>query len=469
MRISRLELDGIGPFEKAVFELPEPAPGNRGELVLFEGPNGAGKTTIAQAIGLAASPVLYERFGGASLYLSDEWSRRFRSDVGASRVEIEHDGQRSHLRMGQKSVDWFVQATAGRRQKKTAMRLSIEGPSLSWEPDEESHAEHYIPPLVPGDWAAYTFSGHQPTPTVGSNGPQPIDHSSVLSNDLSFGVNSAGHLLGQLLTNLEYERVRAAQYANEAPPPKQKRLKASAKAREGALRRMESALSKVLNREVKIRFGLDQIGPKVLFDGQEIPLDLLGEGLRTTIAWLADLLVRLELTPWQRQDISPFEQDFWLVLDEVEVNLHPQMQARLFPALRELFPNARIYATTHSPFAVASAADGHVFSIRPDLKTRGVSGPQEATKLAPGQSLAWVIQEVFDTSSTFLDEKTKTALAEHNRDVRELRAGRVDIEWDRFLENRRWLMGLNDELSAIVAMREVPVRRRIDEKQREVA
>src|SRR4051794_14053055 len=52
MRLARLELKDIGPFEDVVFEIPEPK--GPGELVLFEGPNGSGKTTIMQAIATVA-------------------------------------------------------------------------------------------------------------------------------------------------------------------------------------------------------------------------------------------------------------------------------------------------------------------------------------------------------------------------------------------------------------------------------
>ena len=53
MRLARLELTNIGPFEDAVFEIPEPK--GPGELVLFEGPNGSGKTTLVETIAVLLS------------------------------------------------------------------------------------------------------------------------------------------------------------------------------------------------------------------------------------------------------------------------------------------------------------------------------------------------------------------------------------------------------------------------------
>ncbi len=46
--------------------------------------------------------------------------------------------------------------------------------------------------------------------------------------------------------------------------------------------------------------------------------------------------------------------------------LHPAAQARLYPALRSLLPNACIFATTTSPAVAASVPGALVFSLRPD-------------------------------------------------------------------------------------------------------
>jgi hypothetical protein len=319
-------------------------------------------------------------------------------------------------------------------------------------------------PERPTRWAVYTFRGQQDTPVLESPGPRDIDRSAALPGSLAFGAHTTATLLGQLLTNVDYGRLRSAEQARHAKDASEERdIEAAAAREQKVLERMQDAFSRVLDRRVEVRFELRRVVPRVFFDGEEIPLDLLGEGLRATMAWLADLLVRLELTDWEREDLSPYDQDFWLILDEVEVNLHPRMQARLFPTLRRLFPNARIYATVHSPFAVAAAGEGVVFPIRPDPRTHHVSGAQEAVRLDHGQSLSWVIEEIFDVSAMFLDQETQERLRTHDRDVHAIGEAKP-LDWSRFLENRRWLMRLNEEVNTIVAMREVPVRRVIQSK-----
>jgi len=130
------------------------------------------------------------------------------------------------------------------------------------------------------------------------------------------------------------------------------------------------------------------------------------------------------------------------------------MQARLFPAIRALFPHAQIFATTHSPFVVASLGEGVVFPIRPDPKDLRVRGKVEARRLEPGSSLEWVVEEIFAAPSRFVDEGTRARLEAHKRAMDALRTGRpVDLEALR--ATRTFLLGLNDEVRAIVAAREV--------------
>lgn len=135
------------------------------------------------------------------------------------------------------------------------------------------------------------------------------------------------------------------------------------------------------------------------------------------------------------------------------------MQSRLFRQVRELFPNARIYATTHSPFVVASVSDATVFSLRPDAKRR-VNGKIHPTALKRGQSLPRIITEVFGAAAEFVDE-TREELEQHQADVERAEAGEL-IDWDAFWARRKRLFESSQEARAMVALIEVPVRSLID-------
>ena len=155
-----------------------------------------------------------------------------------------------------------------------------------------------------------------------------------------------------------------------------------------------------------------------------------------------------------------------LLLDEVDQALHPQLQLKLMPTLRTLFPRARIYATTHSPFVVASAARGHVFTLQPDKKTYRVTGPQTPHKLEPGQTLERVVSEFFGTDPTFIDPETIARLEQHKRLLNQLRRqGQLEAtSWEDFGIVRAWLLSRTDEVRTVVAMREVPVQKQISDR-----
>ena len=430
MRVAKLELTGVGPFEAAVFEIPAPTSGT-GELVLFEGPNGCGKTTVVQAVAVLIG-VGREDLSPPSAQVR----ARFRTGGKAS-LRAEHGNDWD-------SCEW--------EPPHVPLRSGSQGPHLL------SLSRH--------QWAAFAYRGHQSTPVVATRGPSEIE-TTPLRGALSFGADPASAHFGQLLVNLDQEVAKAFREAHRADiaPERKEEMEQLALSRQKMLDEIARALSEALDRRVTFEVPVGQHAPSVSLDGESIPLDLLGEGMRSTIAWLADLLVRLHRIPWEDAQRSPLEQDFWLILDEIDESLHPTMQARIYPALRKLFPNARIYATTHSPFVVASVGEGVIFPIRPDGDHK-VRGPVKARPLRPGESLELVTEEIFQARYGFVDEPTRDALAAHDRDVRALER-KKEIDWSAFLSRRAQLMELNDEVRTVVAMQEVRVQKDVETKLRE--
>ena len=502
MRLSRLELTRIGPFEEASFDIPEPSPstgsGARGELVLFEGPNGSGKTSIVEAI--AVLLLGHNDLSGVSLdeavsHMNDlPWLatmppvghllRRRRDPSYAVTARITHEADSMTVMLGEPGTVGHLHAPrrsgpakASRLTDRYVRPVNPAHATIRWSDD--SYENSVLATLnrfgawpdhdEPVAWAAFAYRAHHASPELATPGPLDIEKA-PLAGALSFGAHHAeSSFLGQLLANLENERTKAMAYARDPALVEQRRLELEsvAQSRQTAIRRFERVFSDVLGRRTTIEFSIDRQAPVVAFDGEQVPIDLLGEGLRSTMAWLSDLLVRLERIRWADTTRSPIDQDFWLILDEIDESLHPTMQVRILPALRALFPNARIYATTHSPFVVASVGQGTIFAIRPDADHR-VRGEVRPLALEPDQSLEWVVTEVFDAQAGFVDRGTLEKLQAHKRDVRALeRAG--TIEWGAFSARRAELMALNDEVRAVVAMQEVPVRIEVDRRLRALA
>jgi energy-coupling factor transporter ATP-binding protein EcfA2 len=480
-RIERITLEGVGPFDGATFD-PLP-PTGAGELVLFEGPNGSGKTTVLEAIAVLIGAA------GRSLGLAAHWKPRSPSPEDVRkilRMQLDRAAVRGEvpevvptvppvtsllrrIRTEEPRIDLSLEKIGRLSLLAEPKRVALEGPSELFQQVTEMNAA--AAEGTPTSWAAFAFRGAQPTADLATEGPKRIDRP-VLRGALSFAdVFPASAELGQILVNIYFDRLQAWSAAEQARgTPAEAGLRAQADAQQASLDRMARALSGILGRKVTIEFLPRQRPPVIRLDGEVIPLDLLGEGFRRTLAWLSDLCARLELTSWNDPTRSPFDQDFWLLLDEIDQSLHPALQRRILPALRRLFPNARIYATTHSPFVVASAPDGCVFPIRPDPATHRVSGPVLPIKLGPGHSLSWAVEEVFDVPSSFVDEETIARLAEHKRAVERIRRGDLEgFDWAAFAQLRAPFVEGEGEGRAIVTLTEAKVRALIDEKLRELA
>lgn len=450
MRVSKIQLTDLGPFDDVTLEIPAPPDGSQGELVLFEGPNGSGKTTLLQSICAALELFFYGVFPEHNVGAVQGRMQGERAHASVEFVGLESAGQMTPISFGltRRAPRSFAQSTPLAQQ--------IGGAFLS--------GFQKLP------WAPFAYHGASSTPVLSSEGPRDVQFNpfrDALYLGQNSGVKNFARDIGQFLTNLESERTRALVYALERATPEERAvMEARARSQASSLQRVQDSLSDVLGWKVSFKFDIQRQAPTVLFDGQAIPLEHLGEGLRRTFSWLTDLLVRLELVLWKDASRSPLEQEFLLFLDEVDQSLHPTMQMRLMPTLRKLFPRARIYATTHSPFVVASVEEGYVFSIRPDHKTHRVSGVVESQHLQGGRTLESVVNDVFDAPATFIDETSRTELQKHKAQVDALRSGGEIDEVD-FMERRRRLHELGEEVWTVVAMREVPARKKIEEiKQR---
>lgn len=98
--------------------------------------------------------------------------------------------------------------------------------------------------------------------------------------------------------------------------------------------------------------------------GVRISLQQLSDGERAFIALLGDLVRRLALANPELQD--PLAGHGVVLIDELELHLHPRWQREVVEKLRTSFPNIQFIATTHSPFIIQSLRPGELITLDPE-------------------------------------------------------------------------------------------------------
>lgn len=93
-----------------------------------------------------------------------------------------------------------------------------------------------------------------------------------------------------------------------------------------------------------------------------VPLRRLGYGYQTLIAWVTDFASRMvERYP---DSPDPLMEPAVVVVDEIDLHLHPAWQRRLIGFLSERFPNTQFIATAHSPLVVQAAENANLAVLK---------------------------------------------------------------------------------------------------------
>lgn len=84
-----------------------------------------------------------------------------------------------------------------------------------------------------------------------------------------------------------------------------------------------------------------------------IRLHELGYGYQTMLAWVLDLVRRMfERYP---ESLNPIQEPSIVLVDEIDLHLHPEWQRKIISHLTKYFPNTQFIVTAHSPLVVQSA------------------------------------------------------------------------------------------------------------------
>jgi energy-coupling factor transporter ATP-binding protein EcfA2 len=127
----------------------------------------------------------------------------------------------------------------------------------------------------------------------------------------------------------------------------------------------EEAIVRLLPGDVKIA-GVTKDGLiEFLVDGQLVPTISLSDGFRSVISLAGDLIWRL-LQAFPDLD-DPTSASGVVLIDELDIHLHPSWQREIAGWLRDVFPHLQFFVATHSPL-VATGAGEDALTLRLHMK-----------------------------------------------------------------------------------------------------
>lgn len=154
---------------------------------------------------------------------------------------------------------------------------------------------------------------------------------------------------------------------------------------------------------VKVQYNLDTKEIDVIYqdDNEQyvrIPMAQLSDGYRCTISLIADIAYRMALLNPQLLDKVLEETEGIVMIDEVDLHLHPSWQQRILKDLVSVFPKVQFIVSTHAP-AVINSVDSECLIILKD--DEAITSPDETY----GKDVNTILREIMEVSERPQDVK----------------------------------------------------------------
>lgn len=300
MFLKKLSLRDIRCFREADLSFDEPQAGNRKWTVLL-GENGSGKSTVlkATALALAGSDAL------AELTVDPDFWIRSGADSGSIKLAIETaEGEERVIALEFRRNEGISSFIARSRETLEPLERALAHSQRSYPVFGYGASRRLAPDASVG-------SSARPSRSVRAQSVASLFHRYADLNSLE-----------SWAMNLDYRS-------------------------DGAhLDVVRQVLSDFLP---EISFShIDKRREQLIFDTPdgEVPLSQLSEGYQNVAAWVGDLLY--QVTSTFEDYNSPLDARGLLIIDEVDLHLHPIWQKRLLDFLDKRLPRMQLLVTTHA-------------------------------------------------------------------------------------------------------------------------
>ncbi len=184
--------------------------------------------------------------------------------------------------------------------------------------------------------------------------------------------------------------------------------------------------------------------PHMLVDknGETFNLEQLSDGEKNLIALVGDIARRLSIAnPYSEE---PLMGDGIILIDEIDLHLHPAWQRLIIPRLTKLFPNCQFFITTHSPLVLSHVKPDNLFLLQNEDNIMTYKKPEESF----GMTVDRVVELIMDQDARPLETK------EHLNNLFELiERDKIDDAKKILKELKKYLKSDSDILRAEMLIR----------------
>jgi predicted ATP-binding protein involved in virulence len=150
-----------------------------------------------------------------------------------------------------------------------------------------------------------------------------------------------------------------------------------------------------------------KLAPRIQIRSQSgtLFLNQLSDGEQRLFSLFVDIARQLEVQSMERNIDTSFA---IILIDEIDVHLHPKWQRMVVPLLKDLFPACQFIATTHSPFVIQALGTGKLVQLGDGASDLDPSGESI-------EDIAEDIQGIEMSKRSYRDERLAKATENYYR------------------------------------------------------
>lgn len=129
------------------------------------------------------------------------------------------------------------------------------------------------------------------------------------------------------------------------------------------------------NQSLQLSYDYKNYNFLIMEDGKNpFGFDQLSDGYSAVIQIVADLILRMERNWLKEGNLSTYDAEGIVLIDEIETHLHIGLQKTILAFLTEFFPNIQFIIATHSPYVLNSIDNCVIYDLENHVRMENMSG-----------------------------------------------------------------------------------------------